>query len=193
MADTDIRKSFHQQLDEIQHDIVRHGGDGHRGGPPGHRGAARRRPARRRRSSSRATTCSTRWPSSSRSAATSSSPCSSRWPATCAASSPRMRMVSEIERSGDLVVNIAKGARRIYGTDVRRRGSGAHHPDGRRVGAALPRRHRRLRRAATTAWPPRSTTSTTGSTPCTRTTSRRSSRPTAAERARDPGRRCSWR
>jgi len=28
-----------------------------------------------------------------------------------------VRMVSEIERSGDLVVNIAKGARRIYGTE----------------------------------------------------------------------------
>ena len=23
MADTDIRKSFHQQLDEVQHDLVR--------------------------------------------------------------------------------------------------------------------------------------------------------------------------
>lgn len=28
-----------------------------------------------------------------------------------------VRMISEIERSGDLVVNIAKGARRIYGTE----------------------------------------------------------------------------
>ena len=29
-----------------------------------------------------------------------------------------VRMISEIERSGDLVVNIAKGARRIYGTTI---------------------------------------------------------------------------
>jgi phosphate transport system protein len=29
-----------------------------------------------------------------------------------------IRMISEIERSGDLVVNIAKGARRIFGTDL---------------------------------------------------------------------------
>lgn len=29
-----------------------------------------------------------------------------------------VRMIAEIERSGDLVVNIAKGARRIFGTDI---------------------------------------------------------------------------
>lgn len=29
-----------------------------------------------------------------------------------------VRMISEIERSGDLVVNIAKGARRIFGTEI---------------------------------------------------------------------------
>lgn len=29
-----------------------------------------------------------------------------------------IRMISEIERSGDLVVNIAKGARRIFGTEI---------------------------------------------------------------------------
>ncbi len=36
---------------------------------------------------------------------------------TSAASITAVRMVSEIERSGDLVVNIAKGSRRIYGTE----------------------------------------------------------------------------
>lgn len=29
-----------------------------------------------------------------------------------------IRMIAEIERSGDLVVNIAKGARRVFGTDI---------------------------------------------------------------------------
>ena len=28
-----------------------------------------------------------------------------------------IRLTSEIERSGDLMVNVAKGARRIYGTE----------------------------------------------------------------------------
>ena len=82
-----------------------------------------------------------------------------------------IRMVSEIERSGDLVVNIAKGARRIYGIELRA-------PPAR----AASRRWARRRpgssgspstptSSTTTAWPPPSTTSTTGSTTCTRTTS----------------------
>ena len=79
---------------------------------------------RARSSSSRTTTSSTRSPSTSRSAATRCWPCSSPWPSTCARWSPPSGSTSEIERSGDLMVNVAKGARRIYGVqfDPRLRG-----------------------------------------------------------------------
>jgi hypothetical protein len=48
-----------------------------------------------------------------------------------------IRLVTEIERSGDLMVNIAKGARRLYGATFEPRIRGQRRP-GRR-----PRRHRR--------------------------------------------------
>jgi phosphate transport system protein len=56
-----------------------------------------------------------------------------------------IRLASEIERSGDLVVNIAKAARRIYGATIppAARPAGRHERRGR---APVPAGHRRLRR-----------------------------------------------
>ena len=130
----DIRKSFHQELDEIQHDLVRLAGMVTEAIPQAPRRCS---PAtsRQRRSSSRATTCSTRWPSTSRSAATNSSPSSSRWPATCAASSPPSACLRDraLRRPHG---QRRQGARRIYGGTPSPRSCGPHHADGRR-GARL--------------------------------------------------------
>ena len=92
------------------------------------------------------------------------SPCSSRWPAICGRIVTAIRLTSEIERSGDLMVNVAKGARRIYGVEFDPRLRGLIERMSEEAHAPLPPRHRRLRRAATPASPPRSTTWTTGST-----------------------------
>ena len=70
--------------------------------------------ARRRRSST-ATTSSTALALDIEERCSPSSPSSSRWPATCAPSSPPSASTSEIERSGDLMVNVAKATRRLYG------------------------------------------------------------------------------
>jgi phosphate transport system protein len=115
MADTDIRKSFHQQLDEIKHDIVRMAamvtetvprgtavlldGDLH-----GAQELIENDDALDALALDLEERCyqvlALQQPMAGdlRSIVTA------------------IRMISEIERSGDLVVNIAKGARRIYGT-----------------------------------------------------------------------------
>ena len=140
------------------------GGHGHRRHPPRHRGPARRRPARRPRTSSRTTTSSTGSPWRSRSSATRCWSCSSPWPVTCASSSPRCAWPSEIERSGDLVVNVAKAMRRIYGDELDPSPPGPHRADERGGGQALQAGHRRLPGRRRRLWPPPSTTWTTSST-----------------------------
>ena len=104
----------------------------------------------------------------------------------------RLRMISEIERSGDLVVNIAKGGPahlRHRRSTPRLRGLIAQM--GEEVGTPLPARHRRLRRARRQPGrrPRRH------GRPARRAPQglhrRRSSRPTTASAARPPGRRCS--
>ena len=57
-----------------------------------------------------------------------------------------VKLVSEIERSGDLVVNICKGAPPSLRPQLRSRDPRAHHPDERRGAAAVPPCSRRVRR-----------------------------------------------
>ena len=93
------------------------------------------------------------------------------------ASSPPSGSPAEIERSGDLMVNIAKGARRIYGAELDPAAAGPHRAHERggasasselAIDAYVEARRQPGRR--------RSTTWTTASTSSTATTSRPSSR-----------------
>ena len=87
--------------------------------------------------------------SSSRSAAIACSRCRRRSPATCARSSPRCKMVAEIERSADLACNICKAARRIYGHELDPKLRGHHPEDGRAGPAAVQGGDRGVRRRTT--------------------------------------------
>ena len=116
MADTDIRKSFHQQLDEVQHDIVRMAALVTEAVPAGTavlldgdlHGAQQLIEA-----DDELDALALEVEERCYQLLALQQPMASDLRSIVTA----LRMVSEIERSGDLVVNIAKGARRIYGTN----------------------------------------------------------------------------
>jgi phosphate transport system protein len=115
MTDTDIRKSFHQQLDDIQHDIVRMAALVTEAVPQGTgvlldgdlHGAQQLIEA-----DDVLDTLALDVEERCYQLLALQQPMAGDLRSIVTA----LRMVSEIERSGDLVVNIAKGARRIYGT-----------------------------------------------------------------------------
>ena len=115
MADTDIRKSFHQQLDEIQHDIVRMAAMVTEAVPRGTavlldgdlHGAQELIEG-----DDVLDTLALDLEERCYQMLALQQPMAGDLRGIVAA----LRMISEIERSGDLVVNMAKGARRIYGT-----------------------------------------------------------------------------
>jgi phosphate transport system protein len=115
MADTDIRKSFHQQLDEIQHDLVRMAAMVTEAIPRGTsvlldgdlHGAQELIEG-----DDVLDTLSLELEERCYQLLALQQPMAGDLRSIVTA----LRMVSEIERSGDLVVNVAKGARRIYGT-----------------------------------------------------------------------------
>ena len=55
-----------------------------------------------------------------------------------------VKMIGEIERSGDLAVNICKAARRIYGVQLDSQAEDDDRPDGRAGGPVVPPVHRRV-------------------------------------------------
>ena len=87
-----------------------------------------------------------------------------------------IRSASEIERSGDLVVNVAKGAQRLTGAPVEPRVRGLLQQMSDEALALMRHVDRRLRRRRRGARRPSSTSWTTPSTTSTATTSPRSSR-----------------
>ena len=78
-----------------------------------------------------------------------------------------IRLTSEIERSGDLMVNVAKAARRLYGTEIPARLRRLLAADGGGGRAPLSAWPWTPTPTATATWPARSTTWTTGSTSST--------------------------
>ena len=120
----DTRRTFHHQLDEVQRDLLRAGGPRHRVHHARHRSAPHPRPRRgagdhrRRRRVNQLTLdveerCFT--------ILARQQPMASDMRAVVTA----IRLTSEIERSGDLMVNVAKAARRLYGSTVAARRSTA--------------------------------------------------------------------
>lgn len=115
MTDTDIRKSFHQQLDDVRHDIVRMAALVTEAVPRGTavlldgdlHGAQELIEA-----DDVLDTLALDVEERCYQLLALQQPMAGDLRSIVSA----VRMVSEIERSGDLVVNIAKGARRIYGT-----------------------------------------------------------------------------
>ena len=58
------------------------------------------------------------WRCSSKSAAPECWRCKRRWPATCVPWWVRLWIVADVERCGDLAVNVVKAARRLLGTQL---------------------------------------------------------------------------
>jgi phosphate transport system protein len=115
MADTDIRKSFHQQLDEIQHDLVRMAAMVTEAIP---RGTAVLLDGDLHgaqvliEGDDVLDTLALELEERCYQMLALQQPMAGDLRSIVTA----IRMISEIERSGDLMVNVAKGARRIYGT-----------------------------------------------------------------------------
>ena len=110
------------------------------GGPgPGRarRRARRPRAGRRRR---RSTSCTSR----STTAASSCWRCTSRWRSTCARSSSAVKINTDLERVGDLAVNIAEAVTALHAAPAGQ-GADRHPADGRHRPAHAARRARRLR------------------------------------------------
>ena len=111
--------------------IIQLAGVGDRGHPRGRRRCCSTATWRAPTTSSTATTRSTRARSSSRSAATTCSPCRQPWPATCARSIAAVKMISEIERSGDLVRQRLQGGPPHLRHRARPRAARPHRADER--------------------------------------------------------------
>ncbi|MCZ7629095.1 MAG: hypothetical protein M5U19_08540 [Microthrixaceae bacterium] len=75
-----------------------------------------------------------------------------------------LRVVSELERSADLMVNVCKASRRVYDVDFTPKLRGLLDSDGRGGGVPDPHGHRRLRGFEHLPWRRPSMTSTTAST-----------------------------
>ena len=160
---TDHVRHFQEELEQLKTRLLEMGGLAEDRVRVGRRGARR---ARSGRSSTRcwpATSRSTSCTSRSTTAASSCWRCTSRWPSTCASIVAAVKINTDLERVGDLAVNIAEaGARYLRHPpvkqliDIPRMADIAQAHAARRARRLRPPRHRRSRS--------RSSTRTTSST-----------------------------
>ena len=109
-------------------------------------GARRPRTARSSSACSPATGRSTSCTSRSTPAASSCWRCTSRWPSTCARSSSAVKINTDLERVGDLAVNIAEAVEPLHAASAGQ-GADRHPADGRHRPGDAARRARCLRAA----------------------------------------------